>query len=111
MNVFHEHPEDLVYVRSDKGTYADTWQNFEADFGRPLEELPEGVFERIYEQGVRHALNGKEGTIGGGDRAWAYGDAAIAAVESLLVAQAARRQPVPPDAVEKIASGSGGLLA
>jgi hypothetical protein len=110
MNNFHEHPDDLVYVRTDAGTYVDNWQNFETDFGRPLEELPEGVFERIYEPGIRHALNGRSGTVAGGERVWAYGDDAIAAIRDLLAAQLARRWMVENSA--PVESGAaGGLLA
>lgn len=101
---FELHSDGTVHIRGALGEhYADSVANFELDMIEialidDLGELPEGATERIYVQNVRHAINGDDGTIAGGPVPWQFGDAAIAAVAALLVAQTARRAipPTPP---------------
>lgn len=88
--MFQEHPDGLVYVRTDALTYMDTRENFEADFGWTLEQLPEGITERIYIPGKRHTLQGED-KLEGGVMPYTLGDSVIAAVEQGLAAQAARQ--------------------
>ena len=87
MNEFHEHPDGYVFVRAyidgEDKEYGETRANFEKDFGRPLEPLPDGAVERIYVRDVRHAINSRDTTIEGGPIPWSYGDDAIAAVDGL----------------------------
>lgn len=102
---FEEHSDGRIYVRNEEKMYCDTWENFEADFDIVMEELPPGVRERIYVPGKRHALNGEEGTMGGGPLPYSTGDAAIASIEDGLAAQTARNPPETPPSEEE--SGGG----
>lgn len=97
MIAFEEHSDGRVYVRSGEQVYIDSWENFETDSGIIMDELPEGVRERIYVPGKRHALNGEEGTIGGGDLPYQIGDEAIASIDQLLAAQTERNAAAVPD--------------
>jgi hypothetical protein len=87
---FHQHPDDLVYIRTDAGIYADTTENFLRDFGRPLPELPPTAIERIYVQGVRHAISDGANIIEGGPMPWPLGDEIIALVDRLISKQTTR---------------------
>jgi hypothetical protein len=95
----HQHPTDDIFVRSDSGIYKDTPEDFTADcltvgITESLPTLPEGAIERIYVQGVRHAVMSSETIIEGGPMPWPLGDTIIAALPELLAAQADRQPPV-----------------
>lgn len=94
MTSFEEHSDGRIYVRTDAATYIDTVENFTADNGAAPDALPDGVVERVYVPGRRHALGDGDGnTVAGGDRVWAFGDNAIAAIATLIAAQTARNAP------------------
>lgn len=93
---FEEHADGRIYVRTPGLTYCDTRANFEADFGQPPPALELPIVQRIYVPGVRHALGGAEGVLAGGEMPWAFGDAAIAAVDDIVEAQNLRNAPLPP---------------
>lgn len=93
---FHQHPEGTIYIRTERGIYSDTPENFELDFGQPLPPLPEGAIERIYVPGIRHPISDGTNVVAGGEMPWDYGDQAIAAIDALLTAQT-KRTPPPPE--------------
>ena len=94
MPMFQEHPDGLVYVRTDAGTYGDTRANFELDHGQPIPPMPEGATAHIYDQGVRHLYQDTGGNMVQGfpaNEAWDFGDDAIAAIDELLRKQNVRK--------------------
>jgi hypothetical protein len=91
----HQHPDGMVYVRTDNGTYCDTPANLAIDFGEVLSALPEWANDRIYAPGVRHAIMGPNGRLDGGPMPWDLGDRLIAAVARLISAKASREAPPP----------------
>jgi len=95
MGEFHQHPDGLVFVRTDSANYADNADNFAIDAGVTLPELPPGADERVYSQGKRHAVTGGGKIIEGGPMPWPLGDQIIASVSVLLAAKAAREMPPP----------------
>lgn len=91
MAQFHEHPDGWIYVRTAAGTYADTTANFIADFRWQIPARPEGLVERLYDDGGRHVLTDAKGNhVLNGPVPWEWGDRAIAQVETLLSRQSAR---------------------
>jgi hypothetical protein len=86
----HQHPNGLIYIRTDQGIYGDTLKNYLADGGTSLPALPEGATERVYTQGKRHAIMGGGDIIEGGPLPWPLGDQLIADVASLLAAKSTR---------------------
>lgn len=89
---FHQHPDGLIFVRGDEETYVDTVENFIADFGQPLPELPPGLNERYYEPGIRHfCTNGLDAFPQEG-LSWPYGNLALSSLPALLAVQQARSQ-------------------
>jgi hypothetical protein len=97
-NRFQQNADGAVVVIAGAQHYADTVANFETDFGQSVPALPSGAKERLYEPAVRHPLCADGNVIAGGALSWGFGDAAIAAIGSLLNAQAARAG-APPDPV------------
>jgi|SRR5579862_317320 len=97
MSQFHYHPDKLIYVRTEKGTYCDTVTNFALDFGRTW-PWPEGISELIYEEGakLRHVAFDLDGNQLARELPFPFGDAAIAAIDKLLESQAKRNTPSPP---------------
>jgi hypothetical protein len=90
-NEVHQHPDGLIFVRSsDGGVYFDTLDHFQTDYGVTLPPLSEGADERIYAQGVRHAIIGGGSVLDGGDMPWVLGDQIIANVASGILAKKAR---------------------
>lgn len=89
-NEVHQHPDDVVYVRTDQGVYADTPENLAVDFGAALPSLPEGADDRIYTQGVRHAIMGGGSVVEGGPMPWPLGDQLIASITDLLAKKSLR---------------------
>lgn len=97
MRMFHQHPDGLVYVRTDAGTYGDTRENFRADYGKDLPPLPSGVTERIYEPGKRHALVANSSVVDGGPMPWQQGDDVIARWSDLMAKKTAREPQLPTE--------------
>jgi hypothetical protein len=97
MSQYHHHPDDLIYVRTDKATYSDTVTNFALDFERGW-PLPCGIIELLYEDGAmpRHLQFDVGGNQFAGGLPFPFGDEAIAAIDALLAAQARRIAPPPP---------------
>ena len=86
----HQHPDGTIRVRTQAGAYADSLENFAGDYGAPFPVLDAGLTERIYDQGVRHAVLNGHDVVGGGPMPWPEGDAIIASVGRLIAAQEAR---------------------
>lgn len=99
-NEVHQHPDNLVYVRTAAKTYGDTTAHFQTDFGVTLPALPSGANERIYTVGARHAIQGGGTVIAGGPLPWPQGDQIIANLDAGLAAQAARVAATPPPVIE-----------
>lgn len=90
MVMLHQHPEGLIYVRTDEGVYGDTLENFKIDYGSIAPMLPEGITERIYEPSKRHALIMNHDVIDGGPMPWLEGDEIISGIQRMLKSQKAR---------------------
>lgn len=101
MSMVQQHPDGLIYVRTDSGTYSDMPENFALDYGAAFPALPAGAVERIYTPGDRHVVS----YLPGGDVAqpmpWDFGDGAIADIAKLLAAQTARLTPGAPTPVQQ----------
>lgn len=93
-------PDGDVYVRNNGTIYADTKANFETDYGQAVPALPNGILQQLYEPGKRHFYADADGVVGGGSMPWGFGDAAIAATNNLLTAQATRLKVEAPVPVE-----------
>lgn len=94
MSQFHEHPDGWVYVRTPNGTYVDTRENFIVDFKWQFEPTPTGCVERLYDDsgdGAHRLMDDKSNHHWNGDIPWAFGDRAIAAIETLLQTQKERQ--------------------
>jgi hypothetical protein len=84
-NEVHQHPDGHIYVRTPHGIYQASAAEFEADVGQPFPPLPEGAEERIYTQGVRHAVMATgPGMLHGDVMPWPYGDDLINRIDDLL---------------------------
>lgn len=107
--LFHHHTlTNLVRVADGSAVYVDTSDCFAADNGAVASALPTGAIERIYEPGIRHAISNGTSIVAAGPQPWPYGDAAIAAVATLLAAQAKRTAPqtsVPRPAAKAATTG------
>jgi hypothetical protein len=101
MSIFQHHPDGHVIVRNG-ATYSDSCANFALDFGEAEPALPAGAVGRYYEPGVVHSFTDGNNVVAGGVLDWYFGNRAIAAIDTLLAAQAARNEapppPPPPDA-------------
>jgi hypothetical protein len=86
----HQHPNGTIRVRTQAGAYADSRENFAGDYGAPFPALDAGLTERIYDQGVRHAVMNGHDVVGGGPMPWPEGDAILASIGRLIAAQEAR---------------------
>ena len=100
MKMFHEF-EGKVYVRVNAETYAGTRDEFEHEFGASPPVLAEGL-ERIYEPGIRHAIQNRVTIVEGGPLEWEFGDVAIAAIAKLKAAQKAREEKKAADESARI---------
>lgn len=92
-----EEMDGKVFVRTSAGAYVDTRENFEKDFGRTLEAVPEGANRHLYEPHIRNSYMLDGDVVGGGFREWAFGDDAIAAYDSLIASQSARADLSEPE--------------
>jgi len=89
-NQIHQHPDGTLHVRTQAGAYADSLENFAGDYGAPFPALAATLTERIYDQGVRHAVMNGHDVVGGGPMPWPEGDIIIASIDRLIAAQEAR---------------------
>jgi hypothetical protein len=89
-NQVHHHPDGTLHIRTQAGAYADSLENFADDYGAPFPALDAGLTERIYDQGVRHAVINGHDVVGGGPMPWPEGDAIIASIGRLIAAQEVR---------------------
>ena len=96
-NQIHQHPDGTISVRVDNKFYCDTEKNFKKDFGSNLAKPPPGIEERLYEQGVRHALTVRNSVVDGGPMPWSVGDAVIGKIDDAL---ANRQQRLDDDVKE-----------
>jgi hypothetical protein len=86
----HQHPDGHLIVRNDDKVYIDTAENFKDDFKVQLPPMPIGIDERIYHQGVRHALITKNSVVDGGPMPWPVGDNLFNKINSALQKQKKR---------------------
>ena len=86
----HQHPEGHHIVRVDDKVYVDTPENFKNDFGVELPVMPIGIDERVYHQGVRHALYRNNSVVDGGPMPWSMGDSLFAKINHALNKQKKR---------------------
>lgn len=94
------HPDGEIYIREDAGgtLYSEARAVFEADLGQAL-TLPEGMVSLVYQDSAgRLAYADAKGNAfpEPGLAVYAPGDAAFAALETLLAAKAARDNPPAP---------------
>lgn len=88
----------MIWIRHDDDPmgnhYGEIAENFLADYGKEMPELPEGIDQRVYEPGVRHALMRGPDVIPGMEEfapmPWPEGDEMLAACERLRAAQRER---------------------
>lgn len=94
MSQYQHHPDSLIYVRTSAATYVDSVANFAKDFGR-ISPLPDRVTHSLYDDQKRiHFQFDADGNqLAAGTVPFPFGDAAIAAIDTLLKNQAARRAP------------------
>lgn len=102
MRMLHQHPDGLIFVRTDEGHYGETPANFQTDYGKNLPALPPGITERIYEPGKRHALVRGSDVVDGGPLQWPEGDAVLAKAKDLLARKKARDEEVLKAAKKKV---------
>lgn len=84
------------------GHYVETTADFEADFGSALPALPEGITHRLYEPGVRHALQQGSNVVDGGPMPWPPGDAALDRTDELIVIKRDREAAAEAEARAKV---------
>lgn len=107
MSQCHHHPDNLIYVRTPAATYCDTVDNFRLDFERTW-PLPDGMVELRYDDTPPRTLlfdaagNQHAGPTG----RFPFGDAAIAAIATLLARQAARKKAAEEAAKPKPATNA-----
>jgi hypothetical protein len=80
----HQHPDGTISVRVGNQVYSDTVQNFKKDFGGNFPQLPLGIDERLYEQGVRHPLSSQNSVVDGGPMPWGVGDTVLGNLNDAL---------------------------
>jgi len=78
---------DRISLHSDRGHYVATQEDFRRHYGRDLPPLPEGIDQRGYEPGVRHALAANNSVLDGGPMPWPEGDAVLAQIDELIKKQ------------------------
>jgi hypothetical protein len=92
MSMVQQNADGLVFVRTPNGTYMDTIANFQLDFNDTVPALPQGANDRVYDQGIRHAISNGLTIIAGGHMPWTQGDGWINNVATGLANQSARNQ-------------------
>jgi hypothetical protein len=87
----HYHPDNLIYIRTNDGTYIDTPENFMLDYGSPYPALPEGFNEEFYEPNVkRYIVNHKTGEYKPRGMPFAFGDDVISKFPIIVNNKASR---------------------
>jgi hypothetical protein len=86
----HQHPDGHLIVRNDDKVYIDNAENFKDDFKVELPPMPIGIDERLYHQGVRHALYAKNSVVDGGPMPWPVGDNLFNKINAALQKQKKR---------------------
>ncbi|PWT92084.1 MAG: hypothetical protein C5B54_04115 [Acidobacteria bacterium] len=81
---------DEIWVRDNDQHYGESLKIFSLDYGRAAPSLPKGITQRIYEPGIRHALQSGNVVIAGGPLPWPEGDAILQKVDKLFTAKRAR---------------------
>jgi hypothetical protein len=92
MKMLHQHPDGTIWVRADGDHYGETPEVFAQDYGKEFPKLPQGITERIYEPGVRHALLCGTDVVDGGPLPWPEGDQVIAKSDLLISKHKQRAQ-------------------
>ena len=88
---FHHHPDGRIRIYTESAAYHATLDEFALDYGDRVPALPAGFRERYYESGVTHRVRGDYVYAGPPlPLAWPEGEAILAAIPSLLSAQAQR---------------------
>lgn len=100
MKHIHQHPDGVIYLRTDRGIYMATPTEFEQDYGSPFPALPDGFTERYYRPGEKHNVQNARG-VEGQPMPWSEGDAILAAIDDLLAKQTAREHPPLTPAQQK----------
>ena len=91
MGEYHLRKDGTIAIRvSDDVFYFDTVANFILDGGPAPAALEFEADERIYTQGVRHALHKNNNVVGGGPLPWPDGDSVIASLNDLLTTKNTR---------------------
>ena len=66
------------------GHYSIAAEDFSEVFGFELPALPDGITHRLYEPGVRHALQQGPNVVDGGPMPWPEGDNALELADARL---------------------------
>ncbi|MBI1207516.1 MAG: hypothetical protein GC191_09550 [Azospirillum sp.] len=90
----HQHPDGILFLRTDAGTYRATPAEFAADAlslpGPPtLAALPPGYIERLYRPSGRHILVDTLNQVTTQPSPWPAGDALLARAADLIAVRAA----------------------
>lgn len=86
---FQHHPDGWIFIRTETGTYVDTIENFENDYGQSYSGLPDGFIGRYYEPGVNHYVHTNDTAVPQ-TLNWLEGNVYIEAYEQLIAAKADR---------------------
>lgn len=97
---FQHHPDGWIFIRTETGTYVDTIENFENDYGQSYSGLPDGFIGRYYEPGVNHYIT-TGSTAVPQPLQWSEGDQYIAAYDSLMAAKMAREAAESEEIIEE----------
>lgn len=85
MKLLMQHDDGNIGLHTENdGHYIGTIAEFEADFGSALPALPEGITHRLYEPGVRHALQQGSNVVDGGPMPWPPGDDALDRADEVI---------------------------
>ena len=90
--LFQHGRNGMIWIRDGHGGhYGEKPEQFASDLCCAAPMLPEGVTERVYEQGEQHILMCGERVIAFGPMPWPEGDEAIAALPQLITKQKKRQ--------------------
>jgi len=101
MRMVHQISDGTIWLRTDQGNYGGTPEEIKAECGKELPPLPEGITERVYEPGIRHALSANNSVVDGGPMPWPEGDDMLASY-SELAAKRAKREKADSDKIERM---------
>jgi hypothetical protein len=115
MKLLTQHDDGKIGLHTENdGHYNETMEEFEADFGVALPALPDGITHRLYEPGVRHALQQGTNVVDGGLMPWPPGDDALDRADEIIAikreeavaAEAEARAKVKADAEAEMKAGT-----